>query len=294
MAEVLENQAAFSPGDFPSTGTAQQRFALRLLGRRYGRPEIPAKNWLTFISAGLLTLNAGVYLGERGQAGAAQAAFAITGVHALLALLSFMRKLRLKRHVPQGHPHACHLNSAGELELSLEPGETVAARLTLDTKEREWIRWAAGLAQTFWGLLLSGIMPVFVMGEGGFSLSVGVIIALTFVGTLLFGKGIRDIWGLRFAKMLFITNRRMVMVSGPGEARSLPWTYLKQRPVVVGREGAGATLAFALIPLVSVGRLPALGLWGKDDMDESAARDLAAFAVQSRQELMNHDHRGTS
>ena len=246
MAEVLDDQEAFSPGAFPSTATAQQRFALRLLGRRYGRPEIPAKNWLTFIAGGLLTLVAGLYLGERGQAGAADAAFLLTGAHCVFALLSFLRKVRLKRHIPQGHPHACHRDASGELALSLEPGETVAARLTLDTRQREWIRWVAGLAQTFWGLLLSGIMPVFVMDQGHLSLRVGLVLLLAFVGTLLFGKGIRDIWGLRFAHTLFVTNRRMVAVSGPGEARSLPWTYLKQRPVVVGREGAGATLAFAL------------------------------------------------
>ena len=102
----------------------------------------------------------------------------------------------------------------------------------------------------------------------------------------MFGKGVRDIFGLSFAEVLFITNHRMVMAAGPGEARSIPWTHLKQRPVVVGRTDEGATLGLALIPLVSVGRLPAFGLWGKDKMNEADAKELAAFVVQSRERLL--------
>ena len=109
----------------------------------------------------------------------------------------------------------------------------------------------------------------------------------TFLGTLLFGKGVRDIWGLKFATHLFITDQRLVITSGVGEARSVPWTFLKQRPLIIGREDTGVTLAFALIPLVSVGRLPALGLWGKDEMEEQAARDLAAFVVGARQKMLD-------
>jgi hypothetical protein len=292
MAEVLENQEAFSPGAFPSTVTAQQRFALRLLGRRYGRPEIPARNWLTFLSAGILTFLAGIYLDARGQNGAAQAAQVLTALHLLLASMSFLRKIKLKQPILGGHPHACHKDADGDINISLYPKEKIAARLVLDTPQREWIRWVAGLAQTFWGLLLAGIIPVFVLDETYLSISVVVAILFTFVGTLLFGKGIRDIWGLRFAQMLFVTNQRMVMTSGPGEARTVPWTFLKQRPLIIGREGEGVTLAFALIPLVSVGRLPALGLWGKDQMNEEAARDLASFVVRSRQALLNEEDEG--
>ena len=156
--------------------------------------------------------------------------------------------------------------------ISLAAGEQIAARLTLDTPKKEWIRWVAGLAQTFWGLLLAGIPPIF-LGRG--ASTAGLLAGVTlfsFLGTLLFGKGVRDIFGLRFAEMLFVTNHRMTLVSGPGEARSLPLEYLKQRPVVVGRSNAGATLGLALIPLVSVGRLPAFGLWGKDNMKEEDAK----------------------
>ena len=287
MAEVLENHEAFSPGAFPSTPTAQQRFALRLIGRRYGRPELPARNWLTFLSAGLLTALAGAYLGERGQNGAALAAFILTGIHLALTMGSLWRKKQLTQPVLDGHPHACHKDADGTLCLSLYPGEEMAARLVLDTKKREWIRWVAGLAQTFWGLLLSGITPVFVLSETTFSWTVALAMVFTFLGTLLFGKGVRDIWGLKFATHLFITDQRMVITSGVGEARSVPWTFLKQRPLIIGREDTGVTLAFALIPLVSVGRLPALGLWGKDEMEEQAARDLAAFVVGARQKMLD-------
>ena len=286
MTQVLENHEAFSPGAFPSTETAQQRFALRLIGRRYGRPELPARNWITFFAAGLLTLLAGEYLYSRGQEGAGYAAFFISAVHLVLTVISVLRKRTLKQNIEEGHPHACHRDDSGALSISLFPKEKIAARLVLDSEKREWIRWVAGFAQTFWGLLLAGIVPVFVWDEAQFNMVVVGAILFTFLGTLLFGKGIRDICGLRFAELLFVTNQRMVIVSGPGEARSVPWTFLKQRPLVVGRAEEGVTLGFALIPLVSVGRLPAMGLWGKDQMTEKDAKDLAAFVVKERQAML--------
>ena len=286
MVEVLETEEAFQPGAFPVNKTGQERFALRLISHRYGRPEIPYRNWLTFIAGGALAGVAGFYLQVRGQAGAAQVAYGIVCIQLILAMVSVLRKQQLKKEIPGGHPHACHRQEDGTLGLSLAENEKVAARLSLDTKQREWIRWLAGLAQTFWGLLLSGIPPTFVMGETQWTVFSVAMCGLTFLGTLLFGKGVRDIFGLKFAEFLFITSHRMVIASGPGEARSLPWTFLKERPVVVGRDAAAATLGLALVPLVSVGRLPAFGLWGKDNMDEERAKELAAFAVKSRQDRL--------
>ena len=286
MSKALENHEAFSPGAFPSTETAQQRFALRLIGRRYGRPELPAHNWITFFSAGILTVLAGQYLYARGQEGAGYAALFISALHLMLTVISVMRKRHLKQKIEDGHPHACHRDDSGALCISLFPQEKIAARLVLDSEKRLWIRWVAGFAQIFWGLLLAGIVPVFVWDEGQLNAVVVGAILFTFLGTLLFGKGIRDICGLRFAEILFVTNQRMVIVSGPGEARSVPWTFLKQRPLVIGRVEEGVTLGLALIPLVSVGRLPAMGLWGKDQMTEEDAKDLAAFVVKERQALL--------
>ncbi|MBL91256.1 MAG: hypothetical protein CMH56_05510 [Myxococcales bacterium] len=286
MAQVLESEPAFSPGGFPSTKTAQERFTLRLLGHRYARPEVPSRNWLTFVAGGGLAALAALYLDSRGQSLGAMVAWRIMGLQALLALVSVVRKLGLKKTNATGHPHACYRDGDGALNIPLGEQEFVAARLQLDTTKKEWIRWVAGLAQTFWGMLLAGIPPVFIAGQdvGTFTVVLSGIFA--FLGTLLFGKGVRDIFGLRFAEVLFITNHRMVIAAGPGEARSIPWTHLKQRPIVVGRTDKGATLGLALVPLISVGRLPAFGLWGKDNMDETNAKELAAFVVQSREKLL--------
>lgn len=280
----LGSRESLGRAGFGASEPEQARFTARVVARRTSRPELPTNREVLHVAAGALAAAFAGALVSRGQAPESLAAVGAAVAHAALALRAVLARRRHAREGSPPHPEACYRRPDGALTPVLEPGEEVLLAFDADGPERRGVRVASGFAHVAWGLLLAGLPFAFVPA-GASVLALGVAGAACFLGTAVFGRGVRALLATRAVERVAVTSERIVAMAGPGVAQSIPLTALRHRPVVVGRSGGRATVALELRPLASASPLPFMGLYGLHDVDEETAKEIAGVAMDARRAL---------
>lgn len=275
---------------FVATELEQQRFAAKIVGRRYWRPELPSGSSLLHFSAGALA--AAFALATRGPMASSVAAAVAAALHLLLWARALHTERARKTSGSDADFDGADTAKGARPLASLDPGEVVWGIFDAQGDPAPRVRVAAGLAFAGWGILLAGL-PFALLPHPGW-IGSAVVAVGCFFGSAIFGRGIRNLFRMVPVRQFALTNQRVVAMAGPGIAQSILYRSLRHRPVVVSRTGGRATLAIELRPLASVSPLRFMGLIGLDDVDEPTAIDLARQVVDARQKILHLDDRGRS
>ena len=278
----LATAASLKNAGFVTTEKEQERFVARLLQKLYYRTEVPVDRRLMFGAGALLCALSGLYLLVRGEQGGAIIFAAAGGMHILSFWSAHMSKRQRSHAQGESHPEAAFLDDDGGLRPILEDGEQVLRSSPADGPVQKYAKHMAGLFQLGWGLLLGGLPVASAIRHLDSFATYALLVIATFMGTLVFGRGVRSMFGIRPIQQLVLTNQRVVAIAEPGAAMSVPLEHLRVRPTVIGRESGRATVAFEMRPLSSVTPLPIMGILGLHDVSEEEAKDWARLAMDAR------------
>lgn len=285
---IEQSNRAFDPGAFTASESQQHKFVDRVVQKRFARPDIAVRGWLIPGAAAALQGVGAAALIARGEARAAVIAGLVAAGTASLAW-QMWRMQQLKSAADTApDSEAAYRDADGLLTPVLDDGERVIARLKPDAKQARLARAVSGALQSVWGVLLAGIAVAVVLGRGGDvpQMMMWLMGAIAVGSSLLFGRGVRDLFGLAAAETLVVTNQRLVAIAAPGALQSMSLEHLTNRPIVVGREDGRATIALALGNHIATARLPVRVLWGQADVDDQVARQVAHAVVDARLTLL--------
>jgi|GEM_PF-1737452 len=283
--DPLLSDRSLEAAGFRTSSEAQQKFLSRLMQRAYQLPDLPSSKSILFGAAAALC-GAGAGLLMLRGAPAAAGILGGAGVLHAVAFGLFGRRERAEQ-LEAGKPSwtAAHRDTNGTLLPRLDDDE----RLVLWRKTHQQssgrakgIRIGSSLLQTLWGTLLGGL-PIAVGGAGGLSIPMMVLLgAGTFIGTAIFGRGIRTLFFTKDVEAIALTNRRLVLLADTGAARSFALADLAHRPTVVKRDDGTHTLAFDIMPLASAAPLPMKALVGLEGLSEDEAKEWAGATMDER------------
>lgn len=280
-----QERASLERAGFRPQVHAQEQFMLRIASKSTVRAELALRESVLYGAGSALSLGLAVvmFMTARGDIAIAPL---LSGVwHAAFAFLA--ERKRKKRITTKGDDafEGCERDSKGILRLATEKNERVLYEGDADGRERKTLRNISALVQVFWGILLAGI-PGAVFAGLPAPLNMIATVVGTFLGSAIFGRGVRTAIATKPVERVVFTNKRVALLADEGVTHSILYKYLRHRPVVVGREEGRATFGAELRPIVSARPLPVHGLYGFHDIDLESAKKLAQEVMTERRAIL--------
>jgi len=282
--DLLEREQLIRAGFRPQVHV-QEQFALRVASKRTMKMELPIRESALFGAGAALSLALAImlFMTARGEVAIAPVVSALW--HSAFAYLA--ERKRKARITLNGElfPNASKRDGQRVLRLALQKNERVIFEGNADGGERKILRRVSAGVQMFWGILLAGVPAAVFIGFPP-PWSIIAMILGTFVGTGIFGRGVRTAIASKYVERVVLTNQRVAVIADEGVAHSINLEHLEHRPVVVGRENNRATLAIATQTPPSLRPLPIYGLYGFHDLNEQKAKAVAGEVMDARKKRL--------
>ncbi|MCP4499812.1 MAG: hypothetical protein GY822_07605 [Deltaproteobacteria bacterium] len=297
--DPLLSERSLEAAGFRGGEESQKRFMSRIMQGAYRRADLPTSKSVLFGAAAALCGAGSALLVARGVGSAAAIVGGAGVLHAFLFAWTAKKDRKLMEKEGDASWVAAYRDDDGKLLPRMDPDENIVLWRSMDgdepaktgllknRKRPRFLRTGAALFQTLWGTLLGGL-PIAV-AAGGLSIGTSIFLGFgTFIGTAIFGRGIRTLLFCKDAEAMVLTNRRMVLIADTGAARSFALADMEHRPMVLGRSdengvSLGHTVAFDVMPLTSVAPLPMKALVGMEGLSEEEAREWAGACMDERQ-----------